>query len=98
MPKKTGFTFEQHQEWGSRMRSAIAELELLYGELVAEYTQKTNALKVAGKALHALDAWRNEMDKLVYSGNRSRENAELAQCYYGATSSGIREEQQRLHG
>jgi len=84
MPRKfTGFTFEEHQEHGARLKLCNDALVSLAVRTANSYGKTSTASKLADRAKKALDALRCELDDRVCEENRSLPDAEVTGCYYG---------------
>jgi hypothetical protein len=77
---KPRFTFEKHQEVGSKLKQIIVQYREVRLEIVNAFPDNTPASKEAHEVLNKLNELKNKLDNEFYN---LKEAKELKSPYYG---------------
>ena len=84
--QKEGFSLAEHKTTGEKLHAAHDMLCTLTCSLSNFYTHKSQPVRLAEKALNALDGLRCELDNAVFRENPGINSAECCRIYYSANS------------
>jgi hypothetical protein len=83
MPKKrTGFSFEEHQEIGKELRDIDRKLGSLLVRVGAAYGTSSDASKAAEKSVKYVNRLRSKLDDAVCGEHPEKGDKEVIGCYY----------------
>jgi len=83
MPKKyPGFTFEEHQDFGSELSRSREFFMDYVGKLQTAYGKSSKPCKIAVQVYKTIDQLRNKLDERVCAENPLHGDQEVISCYY----------------